>query len=329
MKVVAINGSARKDGNTAILIRHLFAELEREGIETELVQLAGHVIRGCTACNQCQVNLDRQCVIKNDIVNEVIAKFSAADGIILGSPTYFADITAELKALIDRAGRVGGANGGLYRRKIGAGVIAVRRGGAIHALDTIHHFLHIAQMVVPGASYWNVGIGREIGEVEKDEEGLRNMRTLGENIAWLLKLTRDERKPQGEPRRGIHHISVHTEDLAASLRFYQDLLGMRVVNRFGNPERQMVLLDSGDGSHIELTAPVPNPAGNAAPGPGPLLHLALRSQDVRAVVEQVRRAGHEITVEPKDVQLGPDRASVAFAKGPSGELVEFFQTHDR
>jgi multimeric flavodoxin WrbA len=193
MKVLAINGSARKDGNTAILIRRVFAELEKEGIETELVQLAGHIIRGCTACNQCRVRLDRRCAIENDIVNDCIAKMTEADGIILGSPTYFADITPEIKALIDRSGRVGGANGGLYRRKVGSGVIAVRRGGAIHALDTIQHFLHITQMIVPGASYWNVGIGREVGDVEQDEEGIRNMEVLGENMAWLLKRLHDPR----------------------------------------------------------------------------------------------------------------------------------------
>lgn len=194
MKVIAINGSARKDGNTAILIKRVFSVLEKEGIETELVQLSGHVIRGCTACNRCQVNLDGHCAITGDIVNECIDKMAAADGIILGSPTYFADITSELKALIDRSGRVGGANGGLYRRKVGSGVIAVRRGGAIHALDTIHHFLHITQMVVPGSCYWNVGIGREIGAVEGDAEGIRTMDVLGENIAWLLKLINGQGK---------------------------------------------------------------------------------------------------------------------------------------
>jgi multimeric flavodoxin WrbA len=188
MKVIAINGSARKDGNTAILINRVLSVLGKEGIETELVQLSGQVIRGCTVCNQCQINLDGHCAITGDIVNECIDKMAAADGIILGSPTYFADITPELKALIDRSGRVGGANGGLYRRKVGSGVIAVRRGGAIHALDTIHHFLHITQMVVPGSCYWNVGIGREIGEVEGDAEGIRTMEVLGENMAWLLKL---------------------------------------------------------------------------------------------------------------------------------------------
>jgi multimeric flavodoxin WrbA len=193
VKVIAINGSARKDGNTAILIRKVFSELEKEGIETELVQLSGHVIRGCSACNLCLTNQNGHCAITGDIVNDCIDKMAAADGIILGSPTYFADITSELKALIDRSGRVGGANGALYRRKVGAGVIAVRRGGAIHALDSINHFLHITQMVVPGASYWNVGIGREIGEVEQDEEGIRNMQVLGENMAWLLKIIHGSR----------------------------------------------------------------------------------------------------------------------------------------
>jgi len=187
LKVLGINGSSRKDGNTAILVRHVFDELNKQGIETELVQLAGHTIRGCTACNSCQKTKNNKCGLPDDPVNEIIAKMVEADGIILGSSVYYADVTSELKALIDRSGRVAGANGGLFRRKVGSGVLAVRRGGAIHALDTINHFLHISQMIVPGASYWNFGIGREIGDVEGDAEGLRNMQSLGENIAWLLK----------------------------------------------------------------------------------------------------------------------------------------------
>jgi multimeric flavodoxin WrbA len=189
MKVVAISGSARKDGNTSILVRQAFAELEKEGIETELVQLAGHTVRGCTACYQCFKRQDRKCALTADPVNDCIAKMTEADGIILASPTYFADITTEIKALIDRSGMVGRANGHLYRRKAGAGIIAVRRGGAIHAFDSLNHFFLISQMVVVGSSYWNIGIGREIGEVEKDEEGMATMKTLGENMAWLLKRT--------------------------------------------------------------------------------------------------------------------------------------------
>lgn len=187
MKVVAFNGSARKDGNTAILVNTLFKELKKEKIETEFVQLAGKKIRGCTACGKCFVNRDRKCVIGNDIVNECIEKMLDADGIILASPTYFADVSTEMKALIDRAGFVAKANDDMFRRKVGAAVVAVRRGGAIHAFDTMNHFFFISQMVVPGSSYWNVGIGLEPGDVKGDEEGLLTMKTLGANMAWLLK----------------------------------------------------------------------------------------------------------------------------------------------
>lgn len=187
MKVIAINGSARKDGNTALLIKYVFAELEREGIETELVQLAGKTIKGCIGCRKCAENKDQRCSIQNDFANECIEKMIAADAIILGSPTYFADVTASMKGLIERAGMVAMANGGMFARKVGAAVVAVRRGGAIHAFDSLNHFFFISQMIVPGSTYWNVGIGRESGEVENDAEGLNNMTNLGQHMAWLLK----------------------------------------------------------------------------------------------------------------------------------------------
>ncbi|MBI4710495.1 MAG: flavodoxin family protein [Nitrospirae bacterium] len=187
MKVIAFNGSARKDGNTAILVRHVFKELNKKGIKTEMVQLSGKKIRGCIACYKCWKNKDRRCAVKNDIVNECIKKMLEADGIILASPTYFADVSTELKALIDRAGMVSRANGDMFRRKAGAAVVAERRGGAIHVFDTINHFFLIGQMIVPGSIYWNMGVGREKGEVEKDEEGLKTMQVLGENMAWLMK----------------------------------------------------------------------------------------------------------------------------------------------
>ena len=187
MKVVAFNGSPRKDGNTTLLVGRVFAELEKEGIETELVQLAGETIRGCTACYQCFERKDKRCAVTKDIVNDCIEKMIAADGIILASPTYFSDVTAELKALIDRAGFVARANGDLFRRKVGAAVVAVRRGGSIQAFDTINHLFQIEQMIIPGSCYWNMGIGRDKGDVESDEEGMKTMEVLGENMAWLLK----------------------------------------------------------------------------------------------------------------------------------------------
>ncbi|HEY3396544.1 MAG TPA: flavodoxin family protein [Armatimonadota bacterium] len=185
MKVVAFNGSPRANGNTAHLLRHVFAPLEAAGIETELVQIGGLLIPGCKACYHCFSAKDGRCVQDDDIVNSCVEKMLAADGIILASPTYFADVTPELKALIDRAGFVTKSQG-LLRRKVGAAVVAVRRAGEIHAFDTINHFFLISEMIVPGSIYWNQGIGREAGEVEQDEEGIRTMQVLGENLAWLL-----------------------------------------------------------------------------------------------------------------------------------------------
>ena len=187
MKVIAFNGSARKDGNTAILIGYVLRELEKEGIETELVQLSGKKIHGCLACRTCFSRKDRRCAQKNDLGNECISKIEAADGVILGSPTYVADVSPEIKALIDRAGMVARANDNIFRRKVGAAVVAVRRAGAIHAFDTLNHFFLIGEMIVPGSSYWNIGIGREKGEVEQDAEGIQTMKVLGQNMAWLLK----------------------------------------------------------------------------------------------------------------------------------------------
>lgn len=190
MKVVAFNGSARKDGNTAILIKHVFQELENEGIETEMIQLAVKKINGCIACYKCFENKDKRCSV-NDDVNDCIEKMLEADGIILASSTYFADVTAKMKAFIERTGFVARANGDMFRRKVGAAVVAVRRGGAIHAFNSINQFFFIEQMVVPGSIYWNLGLGRNIGDVEEDVEGLKTMKVLGQNMAWLLKKIHD------------------------------------------------------------------------------------------------------------------------------------------
>lgn len=187
MKVVAFNGSPREDGNTSILLKRVLDELQKEGVETELVQLGGRKISGCTACFTCAENQDQRCSVTDDVTNGCIEKMLAADGMILGSPTYFTDVTAEMKALIDRAGLVAKVNGGLFKRKVGAAVVAVRRGGALHAFDTINHFFLIGEMIVPGSSYWNLGIGLDKGDVENDAEGIQTMQTLGKNMAWLLK----------------------------------------------------------------------------------------------------------------------------------------------
>lgn len=187
MKVVAFNGSARKDGNTAIMIRYALEELEKENITTEMIQLSHANIHGCIACYKCAEKKNRRCAVDNDVVNTCIDKMLSADGIILASPTYFADMTPELKALIDRAGMVARVNGDMFKRKVGAAVAVARRGGCIHTFDSINHFFFISQMIVPGSDYWNMGFGRDKGDVEKDTEAIQTMRVLGQNMAWLLK----------------------------------------------------------------------------------------------------------------------------------------------
>lgn len=187
MKVVAFNGSARTGGNTEKLISYVFEELEKEGVETELVSLAGTHPHGCIACYQCFAKKNHRCAVTTDCINDCITKMEAADGIILASPTYFANMSSELKALIDRSGMVSRANGDMHRRKVGAAVVACRRSGAIHVFDSINHFFTIGQMIIVGSSHWNIGMGREKGEVAADTEGVAVMRTLGQNMAWLLK----------------------------------------------------------------------------------------------------------------------------------------------
>lgn len=188
MKVVGINGSPRKEGNTEKLIVTVLSTIEKEGIETEFVQLGGSDIRGCQSCYRCVALKDRRCSSKNDGFNSLFEKLLEADGIILGSPTYFADITPEMKALIDRAGFVSRVNGNLLRHKAGAAVVSMRRAGGIHAFDSINHLFQISGMFTVGSTYWNLGFGgREGSEVENDREGMENMEDLGFSMAFLLK----------------------------------------------------------------------------------------------------------------------------------------------
>jgi len=186
MKVVAVNGSARKNGNTAMLVEAVFAPLRAAGIECEMIELRGKDIRGCTACGKCSEKKDGRCYGRKDDGNAVIEKMGSADGLILASPVYFADVSTEMKAIMDRAGYVARSKREMFARKPGAAVVAVRRAGAMHAFDTMNHFFGISEMVTVGSSYWNIGIGREKGEVEHDVEGMRTMTRLGENMAWLL-----------------------------------------------------------------------------------------------------------------------------------------------
>lgn len=186
MKVIAFNGSPRKNGNTYHAIQLVFEELKKEGISTELIQLGGVNIRGCLACYKCFETKNKRC-IQNDSLNSFIEKMIEADGIIIGSPTYFSNVSTEVKALIDRAGLVGRANEGLYKRKVGAAVVSMRRAGATHVYSSINFFFGLNHMIIPGSSYWNIGTGRNPGDMLNDEEGVATFKTLGQNMAWLMK----------------------------------------------------------------------------------------------------------------------------------------------
>lgn len=186
MKAVAINGSPRKGGNTEYLLNLVLDSLSKEGVDTKLIQVGGQNIHGCRACWACKKMMNGKCVFNDDIFNTIIDEVLSADVIILGTPSYYSDMTPELKAFIDRLGLVGSAAGAL-KHKIGAGIVAQRRGGGVAIQSTLHHMFLMNEMIICGSTYWNIGFGREKAEVANDEEAVSNMKNLAENIAWTLK----------------------------------------------------------------------------------------------------------------------------------------------
>lgn len=200
MKVFAINGSPRPNGNTAAAMQTVLEQIERQGIETELVTIGQKVIRGCVGCGTCGKEQNRKCVFDGDEVNALLPKMFEADALLLGSPTYYSGVNGTMKAFLDRTFFVAAANGGLFRHKIGATVVAVRRSGGIPAFDQLNKYWQISEMLSVGSSYWNVIHGMVPGEAPQDEEGMHVMRTLGQNVAWLLKLLEHGRGIVDEPR---------------------------------------------------------------------------------------------------------------------------------
>lgn len=188
MKVVAINGSPKANGNTAMAIKTVGAELQAKGIDLEILQVGGKAIRGCVGCGGCANNKDEKCVFGDDVVNGYIQIMKAADGIILASPVYFADMSGTLKCFLDRVFYVSGANGNLFRHKVGVSVAAVRRAGGVPALDQMNKYILYAEMIMPGSTYWNILYGRVPGDGANDGEGLQTMRSLGQNMAWIMNL---------------------------------------------------------------------------------------------------------------------------------------------
>ncbi|MFO7896232.1 MAG: flavodoxin family protein [Candidatus Cloacimonadales bacterium] len=202
MKVLAINGSPKNKGNTAYAIQLVLDELEKTGIETEIITIGNKTIKGCTGCGLCFRNKDEKCVIKGDELNEWIQKMKEADGLIFGSPVYYAALNGTMKAFMDRAFYVAGANKNLFRHKAAAAVVAVRRSGGLPTFNQLNNFINYSEMVVPTANYWNIIHGTMPGDAAKDEEGKQIMRTLGKNMAWVLQMieaTKDTiAKPQAE-----------------------------------------------------------------------------------------------------------------------------------
>jgi multimeric flavodoxin WrbA len=187
MKVIALNGSPNAHGNTATALDAVCAALAKEGIETERVEIGKKAVHGCMGCGHCFETENRRCVLNDDILNEIIDKLLDADGLLVGSPVYYAGINGALKSILDRAFYVGAANGNAFRHKVGAGVVAVRRGGEATAWDQLNKYFTISEMFVPSGHYWNMVFGTGPGEAKADTEGMQCMEVLGKNMAWLLK----------------------------------------------------------------------------------------------------------------------------------------------
>jgi multimeric flavodoxin WrbA len=188
MKVIAINGSPRKEGNTYQALSMVGNELNAGGIDFEILHVGHKLIHGCRACGKCAMNKDEECSIKSDDVNKWIQQLKTADGIIIGSPVYYSGIAGSMKCFLDRVFYVAGVNGGLFRHKVGAAVVALRRTGGSATFDSMNHYLNNSEMIIATANYWNVIHGRIAGEVNQDFEGQQIMRVLGKNMAWLLKM---------------------------------------------------------------------------------------------------------------------------------------------
>ncbi|KAF1085395.1 2-amino-4-deoxychorismate dehydrogenase [Sporotomaculum syntrophicum] len=188
MKVVAFNGSPNKEGNTYQAVKLVVDELEKEGIETEIVHVGGKSIRGCTACGKCIANKNEECVLPGDEVNEWIQKMKNADGIIFGAPVHYSSIGATMKAFLDRAFYVTGINNNMLRHKVAVGVVAVRRTGGIEAISQLNNYISYSEMIMPTSNYWNVIYGTKPGDALQDLEGVQIMRILGKNMAWLMKI---------------------------------------------------------------------------------------------------------------------------------------------
>ena len=200
MKVVAFNGSPKKDGNTFYSLNTVLKELENAGIETEMIHVGKETIQGCRACFTCAKNQNERCAFDKDPVNEWIQKMKNADGILLGSPVHFSGVSGTMKSFLDRAFLVISVNNSMLRHKVGACVTAVRRSGGLPTINSLYHYIMYSEMIMPSSNYWNVAHGMMPGEVEQDHEGIQIMEVLGKNMAWLMQVMEVGRKEVPAPK---------------------------------------------------------------------------------------------------------------------------------
>ncbi len=207
MKVIAINGSPKKEGNTYHALRMVGDEIIAAGIEFEILHIGHKMIHGCLACGKCAVNKDEKCVIKTDDINKWLQQVKEADGFIIGSPVYYAGIAGTMKSFLDRMFYVSGSNGGLFRHKVAAAVAAVRRSGGSVTFDSLNHYLNNGEMIIATSNYWNVIHGRTPGEANQDLEGMQAMRILGKNMAWLLKMKAATAAAIEPPKKEVKEVT--------------------------------------------------------------------------------------------------------------------------
>jgi len=188
MKVVAINGSPHKEGNTYHALQLVGSKLEEHGIDFEIIHVGNKAVRGCIACGKCRQTQNEKCSITTDPLNEWIQILKDADGIIISSPVHFSGIAGTMKSFLDRLFYVTLSNGNLFRHKVGAAVVAVRRSGGSSTLDSLNHYLTYSEMMLATSNYWNIIHGTAPGEALQDSEGVQIMEVLGNNMAWQLKM---------------------------------------------------------------------------------------------------------------------------------------------
>lgn len=203
MRVLLINGSPRREGNTFLALSEIAKVLKQEGIETEIVGIGTRAVRGCIACGKCKEIGGNRCIFEDDICNDISTRMAECDGVIVGSPVYYGQPNGTVLSLIQRMFYSAGK---YFEGKPAAAVAVCRRGGATAAFQALQMPFQMMNMPLVTSQYWNIVYGREAGQAALDAEGLQTMRALARNMAYLLKATEGKERPEAEPRQWTHFI---------------------------------------------------------------------------------------------------------------------------